>query len=81
MHVDMILMSYWNPNLEPSFYKKCQIYANVSTTAGGRQGWQIIIPQKNAENINNFIMCFVKINKNKFNKKPNKSKNKVTKFF
>ena len=31
IHVDMIIMSYWGLNLKLSIYKKCQIYANVST--------------------------------------------------
>ena len=39
-------------------------------TVLGRQGWQKIIPPKNAEKINKLIKYFVKINKNEVNKIP-----------
>ena len=41
---------------------------NFNTTVVGRQGWQKIIPQKNAKKINKFIKYFVEINKNEFYK-------------
>jgi signal peptidase I len=40
---------------------------SMFSTVPGRQGWQKIIPQKNAEKINKYIKYFVEINKNEVN--------------